>query len=236
MEGSPLTACPRGDWFTSWERPDKSRRKLPSMAQRISKLYRLVTLPSFYKGLMALLGADRAMSRLVAEVYRVREGMKVLDVGCGPASVFPYLPRVDYTGMDLNPLHIEQAKALYGAAGRFLVGDATRQLQKEAGTFDLVIVGALLHHLDDEEARGLLERLCGMVRPGGRIVTFDNVWLERQNPIAWSLNKLDSGVNVRSVAGYRGLVAGLPVEIEDRLYRDFLRIPYDHFSMILTRQ
>src|SRR5476651_79792 len=205
------------------------------MSQRISNLYRLVTIPAVYKGLMTALGAERANARLVRELYRVTPGSKVLDVGCGPASLFPYLPKVDYTGMDLNPQHIAYANGTYGTQGRFLVGDASEDLEEEEGTFDLVIASALLHHLDDGHARRMLDRLCRLLKSGGRIVTFDNVWLEKQNLVAWSLNKLDSGLNVRFEAGYRDLVAGLPVTVEGRVYRDLLRIPYDHFSMILTK-
>jgi len=205
------------------------------MSQRISKLYHLITIPAVYKGLMAALGADRARQRLARELYRVPAGATVLDVGCGPGSLYPYLPAVDYTGIDLNARHIEHAKALYGDKPRFLVGDAASDLPGERGTFDLLLVSALLHHLDDDKASRMLKRLCELLKPGGRLVTFDNVWLERQNPIAWALNKFDSGLNVRFAADYRRLAAGLPVSIEERLYRDLLRIPYDHFSMILTK-
>jgi len=205
------------------------------MSQRISQLYHLVTIPAIYKGLMAALGAERARQRLARELYKVPAGAKVLDVGCGPGSLRPYLPEVDYTGIDLNARHIEHARAHYAGRGRFLVGDATRDLQGESGTFDVVLMQALLHHMDDDQARATLRRLCELLKPGGRLVTFDNVWLERQNPVAWALNKLDSGLNVRFAAGYRRLAAGLPVSIEERLYRDLLRIPYDHFSMTLTK-
>ncbi len=205
------------------------------MPQRTSNLYRLITFPSVYKGLMAALGAEQAKSRLAAELYRVPAGARVLDVGCGPASLFPYFSQADYTGLDLNPHHIAYAVAKYGSRGRFLLGDASHELLAEGGSFDLVIASALLHHLDDDKAKRMLDRLCQLVRPGGRIVTFDNVWLPRQHPVAWALNRLDSGQNVRFEAGYRDLVKGLPVTVEGKLYRDLLRIPYDHFSMTLTR-
>lgn len=206
------------------------------MSQRINSLYRLVTFPAVYKGLMGALGSDRARARLAREIFRAEPGVKVLDVGCGPASIFPYLPQVNYTGMDLNPKHIEYATQLYGAQGRFLVGDASRDLQGEDESFDLVIVSALLHHLEDAQARDLLGRLCRLTRSGGRVATFDNVWLENQNLIAWSLNKLDSGLNVRSKEGYLNLTTDLPVTVENTTYRDLLRIPYDHFSMVLTKR
>jgi SAM-dependent methyltransferase len=205
------------------------------MSQRISKLYHLVTIPAIYKGLMTVLGAERAKRRLAAELYTVPAGGKVLDVGCGPGAIYRHLPEADYTGMDLNPKHIEHARKLYGNTARFLVGDATSELHEEESTFDLIVVSALLHHLDDEEASRMLRGLCRLLKKGGRLVTFDNVWLEDQNPVAWALNRLDSGLNVRSADGYRRLAANLPVAVEERTYRDLLRIPYDHFSMILTK-
>ena len=206
------------------------------MAQRISNIYRLVTLPAFYEGFHAILGAEYSRKRFAKDILKAAPGMKVLDVGCGPATIFPYLPDVAYTGLDLNPRHIEHAKSLYGDRGRFLVGDATRDLKGENNSFDLIIVSALLHHLRDEESRELLSGLCTMAKDGGRIITFDNVWLPKQNLIAWSLNKLDSGLNIRDVSGYQRLVDGLPVHVQCSVYRDFLRIPYDHFCMTLTKR
>lgn len=205
------------------------------MAQRTSYVYRLVTLPRFYEGFSALLGADAARRRMVDEIYQPGLGMKILDVGCGPATIFPYLPAVDYTGMDLNPKHIKHAEKLYGGRGRFLAGNATKDLAGEDESFDLVIVSALLHHLSDGESRDSLTGLSRLTKSGGRIITFDNVWLPQQNLIAWGLNKLDSGLNIRTPEGYLRLIEGLPVSVEVKTFRDYLRIPYDHFCMTMTK-
>ena len=72
------------------------------MAQRISGAYRLITIPSIYNGLMFSLGADKAITRDVNEVLQPGQGIKMLDVGCGPANIRSYLPPLDYTGIDLN--------------------------------------------------------------------------------------------------------------------------------------
>jgi len=204
------------------------------MAQRISRLYRLVTIPKFYSGLQHLLGGPAGRQRLFDELIRARPGMKVLDVACGPASLFPYLSETDYTGVDLNAQSIEYARELYGTQARFIAGDVTMGLSGEAASFDLIVVSALLHHLGDGEARKLFSSLQKLLKPAGRIITIDNVWLHRQNPIARLLNHLDSGLNVRTQGQYEALVAHLPLQVESRLYRDLLRIPYDHFCMTLT--
>ena len=206
------------------------------MAQRISNLYQLVTLPWFYNGIQRTLGARAARARYVAEVLRPTENMKILDCGCGPAGLLPYFHNADYTGIDLNPKHIAYAKELYPDRGQFIVADVTRDLPEGHGVFDLVIVSALLHHLADEDARRLVTRAVELTRPGGRVETIDAVWLPGQNPVAWALNKLDSGLNIRSVDSYVALTAGLPVAVGSRVFRDLLQVPYDHFSMTLTPQ
>lgn len=204
------------------------------MAQRTSHFYSLVTIPKFYSGLQHLLGAAAGRQRLVDELLRPQPGMKVLDVACGPGSLFPYLSETDYTGIDLNVRSITHARELYGTRGRFVAGDATKALPGEAGSFDLIVVSALLHHLGDDEARKLFSGLQELLKPAGRIVTIDNVWLDRQNPIARLFNHLDSGLNVRTPGQYEALAARLPLGVESRLYRDLLWIPYDHFCMTLT--
>jgi SAM-dependent methyltransferase len=206
------------------------------MAQRISNLYRLVTFPRVYAGLQGLLGASNGRQRFLDDIVRSRPGMEVLDVGCGPASLFPYLVDTRYTGIDLNPLSIEHARQRYGTRGRFLVGDVAKGLPDDYADFDLIVVSALLHHLDDIQAQTLFSRLAGLLKPDGRIVTIDNVWLPKQHFIAKAANRMDSGLNVRTPEQYTSLVSHLPLHVEQRIYRDLLRIPYDHFCMTLTHQ
>jgi SAM-dependent methyltransferase len=83
------------------------------MAQRTSNIYRLVAIPAVYKTIQKVLGAEQSARRFVDEVVRPTRGAAVLDVGCGPASLLPYLPSVDYTGVDLNPASIAFAKKNY---------------------------------------------------------------------------------------------------------------------------
>ncbi len=206
------------------------------MAQRTEGLFRLVGIPYFYKAFQSGLGADRARKTFIGEFARPKAGMRVLDVGCGPGILFPYLPEVDYTGIDLNAKHIEAARARYGAKGRFLAGNAAGNLELEEDSFDLIIVSALLHHLNDDEARSLMSQLVRLVPHGGRIATLDQVWLPEQHVVARVLNRLDSGQNVRTPEGYQSLVDGLPVDVECKVFRNLIRLPYDYFCMALTRR
>lgn len=206
------------------------------MSQRIDSIYRLVTVPKVYGAIQLLLGADRSRRRYVEEVLNPRPGMHVLDVGCGPGTILPYLPAVDYTGIDLNARHIEHARAAFGTRGRFLVGDVSRTLGIEGMSFDLINVSGLLHHIDDAPAAALLRDCLALLRPGGRLVTIDPLRMERQRVIAKFLIALDSGLRIRSARAYRQLTEGLEADIEVREFHDALRVPYDHFLMILRRR
>ncbi|QHO78271.1 hypothetical protein ACH79_42495 [Bradyrhizobium sp. CCBAU 051011] len=171
------------------------------MAQRISGAYRLITIPSIYKGLMFSLGADRAMSRYVNDVLQPKAGMKMLDVGCGPANVLAYLPPIDYTGIDLNEKHIAYAREVYGDRGRFIVGNVAHGLKQEERAFHLINVSGVLHHLGDDEAAALFRSLKPLLKDDGKLITLDPVWLSGQHTIAKLFNWLDSGMNIRTQEG-----------------------------------
>jgi SAM-dependent methyltransferase len=205
------------------------------LAQRTTNLYRLVTYPVFYKTLMLLLGSDRSRRRFANEILKATPDMKMLDVGCGPASILDYLPPLNYTGIDLNEKHIVYARERYADRGRFMVGDAGKDLKQEEGSFDLINVSALLHHISDEEARTLFRSLKPLLKSGGRIVTFDNVWLPNQRAIVKFINKMDSGLNIRTPEEYLKLLDGFGFEAQTHTYHDLLRIPYDHFIMVVRK-
>jgi len=206
------------------------------LAQRISGAYRLITIPSIYKGLMFALGADRAITRYVHEVLQPTAGMKMLDVGCGPANVLAYLPQLDYTGIDLNEKHIAFARQRFGNRGRFLVGNVAEDLRQDEHKFDLINASGILHHLSDDEAMSLFESLKRLLKATGRIVTFDNVWLPAQRSVAKLFNRMDSGLNIRTQEAYVGLLKNTGLDVETRIFHDLLRIPYDHIVMTARNQ
>nr|WP_249810610.1 class I SAM-dependent methyltransferase [Bradyrhizobium sp. 157] len=181
---------------------------------------------------MFSLGADRAISRYVDEVLQPKAGMKVLDVGCGPASVLAYLPSVDYTGIDLNEKHIAYAREVYGDRGRFIVGNVAHDVKQEERAFDLINVSGVLHHLGDDEASTLFRSLKRLLKDNGKLVTLDPVWLSGQRTVARLFNWLDSGMNIRTPEDYLGLLNGLGFDVQTRVFSDLLRIPYDHVVMI----
>ncbi len=106
-----------------------------------------------------------------ALVYEGCAGKRVLEYGCGPGSQSFELARrgARVTGIDISPVAIEIAR---NEAMREGLDIDFRVMDAEATTFpdhsfDLIVGGAILHHLDLNRAYAELARLLA---PGGRAV------------------------------------------------------------------
>ena len=107
----------------------------------------------------------------------------VLDVGCGAGNytlkLLEFLPNVDTTLIDLSQPMLERARERIGRAttGRIatIQGDI-REVKLVDDDFDIVLAGAVLHHLrTDQEWRNVFTALHRTLRPGGSLWVFDLV-------------------------------------------------------------
>jgi ubiquinone/menaquinone biosynthesis C-methylase UbiE len=58
---------------------------------------------------MSLVGAHSVTEHIALEI-NAASGDRVLDIGCGTASILSYLPSVNYIGIDSNPEYIIPSK------------------------------------------------------------------------------------------------------------------------------
>ena len=99
------------------------------------------------------------------------QGCKVLEYGCGPGSAAFNLARhgAQVVGIDISDVAIAQSKAQAQAENleiEFRRMNA-ESLEFEDNTFDMIVVSAILHHLDLDKAYQELHR-C--LKPGGKAV------------------------------------------------------------------
>lgn len=176
------------------------------MAERNTGVWSILTRPWAYEALQTLLGADRGRKRFVAEDLKPLPGERVLDIGCGTARLARYLGPVSYTGFEPNPHYVQQGRT--ENAGRDVTlhaGYFDSRAVSLVEPFDLVIVSAVLHHMDDAQADELFRLLSQVTKPSGRVVTLDNVFVTPQNPVARAIIRMDRGQNIRSPEGYAAL-------------------------------
>jgi SAM-dependent methyltransferase len=209
-----------------------------STSQKTTGLYSFTRVPALYEAFQRALGSTRTRKTIIADYIRPATGARILDLGCGPAAILPFLQqttKVSYVGIDLNEAHIASAHAEHGDSGRFHAGDFASLKNELGGTVDLVICLGLLHHLEDDRVVELGRLAHTYLAPGGRLIAADPVFAEGQAWVARQLAAADAGKRVRTADGYRSLIGQTFQDCMFHLRHDLLRVPYSHCITIATK-
>lgn len=185
---------------------------------------RYESLTRFYDPVLrATLKEDR-FKRLLVEQAALQPKHRVLDVGCGTATltilVKQACPEADVTGLDGDAKVLDLARAKIDSAGLDIA--LAQGLASEApfppGSFDRIVSSLMFHHLTTEEKRRTFTRVRELLRPGGEVHIAD--WGKAQGPamrVAFLAIQLLDGFetttdNVRGLlptymteAGFRGV-------------------------------
>lgn len=134
----------------------------------------------------------------------VREGERVLDIGCGNGLMVPFLldRGAFYVGVDIaeNLTAIAEKRyeeAVQSGRARFLRGEATELPAADSG-FDVALSFAVLHHLPSAPLRRkFFAEIRRVLRPGGRVkITVWNLlneWAREKFDIAMQLGNKTFG-------------------------------------------
>ena len=116
---------------------------------------------------------ERALQMLV-EASGAGPADTVLDVACGPGLVVAAFARVarHATGVDVTPAMVARAREVTAGLGNVTLdqGDVLPLSYPDA-TFSVVVSRFAFHHFQDPGA--VLQQMCRVCRPGGRIVVCD---------------------------------------------------------------
>jgi len=201
----------------------------------IGRISTILSFPAGYRLFSWLVSGNR-WGIYMADYVKPVAGEKVLDIGCGPADVLNYLPEVSYTGLDISPDYIRSAKRRFGSRGRFLCGDVGLASIEEENDFDLVLATGVIHHLNDSQAAKLFDLARLVLRPTGRLITYDGCYVPEQSRVTRWLLARDRGKFVRRKEDYLRLASAQFAKVEPSLRHDLLRIPYTHLIMRCCNQ
>ncbi len=145
------------------------------------------------------------------KMFPPREGMQVLDVGCGTGIQLGCYQQAGcrVTGIDASPAMLQVARHRLGTGASLTVGDAARMPYPDH-SFDLVLAATVLHEMPPQARAAALGEMKRVLRPGGRMLLID----------------FGAG-RVRPVRGWvtRGIIAASEVAAgcsHHRNYRDFM--------------
>ena len=188
-----------------------------------------------YSGFLRLVQADRFFARVVDEHLRLRHGARLLDLGCGDGALSEHVGDVEYTGIDHNRAYVDKAVRRHGAPGRtFVCADLAEFAETGSGTYDVVSLIGVLHHLDDGLASDVLATALRLLAPAGRIVTVDPVFHPDQRAVARVLMALDRGRFVRHPPHYLQLAGRTGARVSHSVHFDLNPFPYTHLIMELS--
>ncbi|HOI74688.1 MAG TPA: class I SAM-dependent methyltransferase [Syntrophales bacterium] len=138
------------------------------MTQLTSGWRSLLSLPKVYNLGVGLLGSKKANYEIVYGYIKPKLKMRILDIGCGPASILKYLPQyVEYYGIDIDQRYIDAAREKYGDRAYFYCMPLESIYNKELSGFDLVMGLGVLHHLDDVNASAFFSFAAAAINDRG---------------------------------------------------------------------
>ena len=165
---------------------------------------------------------------------RPRPQDRILDIGCGPADVLKRLPSVRYVGYEPNPRCVKEAVKRFGDRGVFRLGHLTQLPDEEKQTFDIAMASGVLHHLSDDQVNRLMSATHDALKTGGRLITRDGCYEERQSWLVRVLLRHDRGAFVRTRQHYEALFREYFHILRVEILRAALRYPYSliHFEAV----
>jgi cyclopropane fatty-acyl-phospholipid synthase-like methyltransferase len=190
--------------------------------------------PWAYQLFFDTIGASERSRILVQDYIRPKPGDRVLEIGCGPGTILPYLPRLDYIGFDVSPKYISKAAQRFPEA-KFVCERVSQYTLPHEAYFDIVLALGIVHHLDDSEATDLFRIGQTALKAGGRMITLDGCYTPTQSETKRYLLSRDRGQFVRTQDDYVKLAEKWFTTIEPHLREDLLRIPYTHLILECVR-
>lgn len=200
----------------------------------INKIRSTLSVPQAYKFFWHAVGGANYIRTMVGEHIQPTTPCRVLDIGCGPGTVVPYLGGCEYTGIDISADYIESARSRFPQAS-FHCDRVNSYKLPESSYFDRVLALGVVHHLDDDEALQLFETAHAALKPGGKLVTLDGVFVQGQSHIERLLLKRDRGEFVRDEKGYSQMANKIFSTVKVTIRHDLLRVPYSHIIMECIR-
>jgi len=201
-----------------------------------SGFYRILRLTSVYDFVQQVIGSEYGIGIFVNYYLKPFSGARILDIGSGTGLLVRKLGAVDYLGIEPNSTYVDDFNRQFGTANVRMVAGTTATINVDAESFDIVLVSAVLHHVDDGLAKSILQYAREALATTGRVVLLDPVLHQGQGFLSRQLVSRDRGKHVRQEEDYKALFSNVGLEPKFEIRSDLNRFPYSHIITTATRE
>lgn len=183
LESEPMAPAPEAANRQHYARPPAFFRRVLGPRIKYSSGY-------WPAGTDTLAAAEDAMLELTCRRAQIRDGLRILDLGCGWGALTLWIaeryPEARVTSVSNSPEQVRAVRRMAaerGFEGRVrVVGTDVSAFRPEAGSFDRVVSVEMFEHLRDHGR--LLARIARWLAPDGRL--FVHVFSHRRHPYFFS--------------------------------------------------
>ena len=167
------------------------------------------------------------------EILKPKNVNNVLDFGCGIGYHANEFIKSSYLGIEPLQSCVDKANIMFSRKGaEFIVGDHVALRSIPDSSYDLVMAIGVLHHIDDLIFHEFVEESLRVLKPGGRLTTFDPVLHDQQSLFSRWVVRRDRGQWVRNEREYLTVISTYyGQDVNSKIYSKLLRIPYDHIAI-----
>jgi ubiquinone/menaquinone biosynthesis C-methylase UbiE len=164
-------------------------------------------LTGIYDPVISATTREQATKGRLVELAAIRDGERVLDVGCGTGTLALLAkraaPGADLVGIDADPEMLAKARAKQGAGAIQFDEGMADDLPYEDASFHKVLSSLVFHHLPRPVKEGAVREIARVLRPGGEFHLAD--FGPPAGPAMWALSRMvrygDGASTVDNFAG-----------------------------------